>query len=1344
MRRLVAAQVLGVFAAATLVPPSVRAAPTPLPTTLAQVPQFLQSPPPPNVFITVDNSGSMEAEILPDDNTVPQRMFPMPLRTPYRTSGDGQPDTNLTGNMRFTGFGHNINVARLRSSAHNLIYYDPRLRYRPWKKADNAGVISSYDNAANVAFYNPFLTARGGLDLTASSINLGNYTVLEDTLITVNSGSSTYTARYTYNDTNTPTSPFALYYIFDTTRANCDTSSPTASRNDIDCYKRVEITAGNAPFTIPAGNQRGINEPGCTDATGQMVCSYAAEFQNFANWFQYYRARTLLARGAMGNAVADLGSGFRIGLGLLNHTDNSTNDADNFTLPGGGHSETVRLGVRDFTGDNRKPWFDLLQNHDVGSITPSGRALMEVGEYFNWKESNGSPARRGPWSDDPRNGSSQAAACRQSYHVYSTDGYWNENATNLFNGIAANARNADKLISPPAADPPICRDGVVPDGQPTCYRYNPSDTGQLSGPLFTTFGSPGPNNLGNPNNRRFGSSEQQTLADIAMYFWYRDLQPGMQNLISPSTANPAFWQNLSVLAVALGFTGTVTDQDEAFLTKLDTAAIDPATGNPYVWPQRGLVGGAEREPNGQLPETADDLWHAAVNSRGRLLIANNPQELAAQLQAALNEIRSRSAIGAAAASSTAFLDTGNGIFTAEMAQGSWSGNIYRREIDPVTLQFKVTGKRDANGVPYVWRASDLLPADTDQRKIFTMVTGNSARESIVAFKANNPSGSGVNAGVDATQMTDLAGPAGQSATDVINYLRGVRTKELSAIPAGTLRDRPRRTSVVGSLDNPFGTFADSAPIYVRDEDFNYDFLPTGTPGRDTYLAYLRANQGTSPTTGRAATLWAGSNDGMFHAFDAQTGNELFAYVPRAVIPNLSLLVDPKYTHRFTVDGIPSLGDAFIRGPGASGAASWRTVVLSSLGAGGRAVFAIDATAPGSLNENSVYWELNERTVELTSPSGQATRNANLLGSTFGPVFTARTAADGGKWVAVFANGPESNLKRAALFVVDLETGAIISVLDTGVGDDNNPNGLSTPAPLFDANRQLVAVYAGDLRGNVWKFDLSNANSANWNVAFNTTPLFTTRSPDGVGPSGTRGQPQPIFSKPLLRVHPNGGIMVLFGTGKLIAPGDRESENVQSFYGVWDKPGETVGLTANFRASGGKLVQQAITDKSGNPTLYFMTNKGVDYGVSGMRGWFFDLGVTYNVNANGDVTTNGTLVTPRERMILAPLAFGQNMLAQSFVPSVDSCDLAGLSFLFRLRFLDGNFIGTGSFGNPNSAAISMPGSFGLLPLLDRPAEGQDPSNRTGVVFGIGLLGDLTGRRIDLGGLGAFRTWRQLLD
>jgi type IV pilus assembly protein PilY1 len=1300
-RRLLCAQVLGIHLAMSWAP-AVFAAPTTPPATLAQVPQFLQLPPAPNVFVTLDNSGSMALEYLPagDDDNRP-RLFPHPITTPYSASGSSG-STGRIDNPNFVRFEHTLSVARARSSVHNQMYYNPRIRYRPWKYADTAGNILSFPEAADppsdsFALYHPVFPAFGGLDLAGS---------------TATAGSTSYTARLIEGDASSPTVPFALYYNFDTTRTGCDTSDPF---NDLDCFERVEIKPSVSAYRIPPGNQRGqIDEPGCAGVGGVMTCDYAAEFRNFANWFQYYRSRTLMARGAVGNALAELGPGFRVGFGLLNPTTNSTGPEDGFS------STTVRIGVRPFEGANRKRIYDLLNNHDVASTTPSARALYEVGQYFDWKDGP-NPRSTGPWSDDPQAGLNEFTACRQSYHVYVTDGYWNQ-TPRYPSAIPAAVNDADT-----SAGPEICRPtgAPVPPGQPSCYQYKPSDTGDTAGAAFAAYGAPGPNNLGNPNNRRFVSAESQTLADIAMYYWYRDLQPAMPNIVTPSTANPAFWQNLSLMAVSLGLVGTKTHLGDAFLDALD--------GGNDAWPT-GLV------PDGGDSKTIDDLWHAAVNSRGRMLLANNPQEFAARLAAALQEIRARAAVGAAAAASTAFLDSGNGVFTAEFLQGLWTGNLYRREIDPNTLKFRTMRAdgtslpRDSNNEPYIWRASDMLPAP-NARRIFTLRPDGSR----VDFVPESGS-----TGVSSSQMTELSSNPSATAADVINYLRGDRSKELSAVPPGNLRDRPR-----GANSNVLGSIINSSPLYVKDDDFALDLLPTGTPGRDTYQAFVRANAGTGAGTGRTPLIWVGSNAGMFHAFNADTGAEVFAYVPRSIIRNLPELTRPDYAHRYFVDGVPASGDAYIA-PNGIGSASWRTVVIGSLGAGGRSVFAIDATDPATLGAGNIMWDLDE--TSLSSSSYQ------YLGHVFGPAFTAR--AKNGKWVAVFGNGPESDNKRAALFIVDLETGNPIRIVDTGDGDSSNPNGLSTPAPAFDANQQLIGVYAGDLRGNLWKFDLSSTDPASWNVALGGQPLFQARN--------LAGQRQPIFARPLLRRHPNGGAMVIFGTGKLFSPGDKDNTDVQTLYGVWDKP-SAVPLDANFRGST-DMVQQAITLKDvfdpsivgDEPTNYRLTNFPVNYGA-GQRGWYLDLGVQYSVAGSAVNTASAQVVTPRERMVISPIQLGINLIAQSFVPSTDPCSAGGDSFQYRLDPLSGSSLGT------DIGAVQVPGSFGLLPFYSRTGASVPPPGGGGgtqppppppppcppgatctcpagfdYIFSTGIDGSISGRCVPRGGIGAVRTWRQIIE
>jgi len=1272
VRRLLCGQVLGIYLAMSWAPAAF-AAPTTPPASLAQEPQFLQRQPDPNVFVTVDNSGSMLADFLPDAPGFPivDRLFPVPLGSPYASTGDGSPNTNLSGARQFQGFAHAIDVARARSASQNLMYYNPRLRYRPWIGTDVNG--NAFANAnPSAALFNPYHPSRGGLNLASGTINGG----VSGT--PANSGEPAFTGSYTAPSVSgTPT--FAVYYLFDTANANCDGTAA-----DLDCYTRVEVVPSVSAYMVPTPNQR--DDPGCTTTAGTTVCSYAAEIQNFANWFQYYRSRTLLARGAMGHAMAALGNGFRVGLGTIN---NGTITVDGFS------SNTVLLGVRPFAGAFRTDFYNRLNNHDVGGNTPSGRALYQVGDYFAWTNGGGAPHPNGPWADNPGSGDGKFAACRQSYHVYSTDGYWNETRSSLFSGLPSGVQNADNTTGPV-----ICPPG---GSGSACYQYDPAKT---TGAFST--------GLDNPNNRRYVGTEAQTLADIAMYFWYRDLQPGMPNIVTPSTANPAFWQNLSIMAVALALVGQKTGQGDTFLSNLDSGSDN--------WPTVNIL----------TPSAADDLWHAAINSRGRLLVANDPQELSARLSQALREIIERANSGSAATATTAFLDVGNGVFTTEFSQGTWTGNLYRREIDPATLQFK-----DFGGNRWLWRASDRLPAP-GARRIFTLRPDGSR----VEFAPESGS-----AGVSSSQMAELSSNPSASAADVINYLRGDRSKERSAIPPGNLRDRPR-----GANSNVLGSIINSSPLYVKDDDFALDLLPSGTPGRDTYQAFVRANSGTSTVAGRTPLIWVGSNAGMFHAFNANTGVEVFAYVPRSIIRNLPELTKPDYAHRYFVDGVPASGDAYIA-PNGIGSASWRTVVIGSLGAGGRSVFAIDATDPATLGAGSIMWELDA--TSLSSSSYQ------YLGHVFGPAFTAR--AKNGKWVAVFGNGPESDNQRAALFIVDLETGNPIRIIDTGDGDSSNPNGLSTPAPAFDANQQLIGVYAGDLRGNLWKFDLSNTDPTSWNVALGGQPLFQARN--------LAGQRQPIFARPLLRRHPNGGAMVIFGTGKLFSPGDKDNSDVQTLYGVWDKP-SAVPLGATFR-SGTDMVQQAITQKDvfdpsvvgDEPTNYRLTNFPVNYGA-GQRGWYLDLGVQYSVAGSAVNTASAQVVTPRERMVVSPIQLGMNLLAQSFIPSTDPCSPGGDSFLYRLDLLTGSFIGARSFGDPDSGAIQVPGSFGLLPFYSRTGASVPPPGAGGTqpppppacppgatctcppgfdyIFSTGIDGSISGRCVPRGGIGAVRTWRQIIQ
>jgi type IV pilus assembly protein PilY1 len=298
-------------------------------------------------------------------------------------------------------------------------------------------------------------------------------------------------------------------------------------------------------------------------------------------------------------------------------------------------------------------------------------------------------------------------------------------------------------------------------------------------------------------------------------------------------------------------------------------------------------------------------------------------------------------------------------------------------------------------------------------------------------------------------------------------------------------------------------------------------------------------------------IYAGGNDGMLHAFtttdlttDVVAGTEIFAYVPNLVFDNLKLLTDPAYTHRFYVDLPPTVK----KGTGILGGTDIKSLLVGGLRKGGKGYFALDITDAKNINSEAilasrVLWEFPKI-------------SDDYMGYSFSkPVIVKSNIPDsdnpsGGRWVVIFGNGYNSVSGTSALYIIDPKTGDLIKRIDAGAGPDN---GLSTPIAV-DAtyDEKVDFVYAGDLKGNLWKFDLRAADFNNWDVAFKQSgvqPLFQAK-----GPGGTV---QPITTRPDVMYHPEKhGFIVCFGTGKYLGDSDYSDTSVQSVYGIWDY-GDTV-------------------------------------------------------------------------------------------------------------------------------------------------------------------------------------------
>jgi type IV pilus assembly protein PilY1 len=282
-------------------------------------------------------------------------------------------------------------------------------------------------------------------------------------------------------------------------------------------------------------------------------------------------------------------------------------------------------------------------------------------------------------------------------------------------------------------------------------------------------------------------------------------------------------------------------------------------------------------------------------------------------------------------------------------------------------------------------------------------------------------------------------------------------------------------------------------------------------------------------------VYVGANDGMLHAFDVTDGDELFAYVPNLVFENLKDLTEPAYTHNFYVDLTPTVkkGEALL------GRGEDQTILVGGLGKGGMGYFALDITKPKAMSAAEVLWEFPR----INAPDAD-------MGYSFSkPVVVQSNSTKAGEsWIVIFGNGYNSASGKSVLYILDAATGNILNKI---VADDGgSENGLSSPIAVdVNFDDKVDFIYAGDLKGNLWKFDLTGDKATDWEVAFEKDPLFSALDP--------KGNPQPITTKPDVMFHPEmHGYIVCFGTGKFLGGSDFDDISVQTIYGIWDY-GDTV-------------------------------------------------------------------------------------------------------------------------------------------------------------------------------------------
>lgn len=862
--------------------------------------------------------------------------------------------------------------------------------------------------------------------------------------------------------------------------------------------------------------------------------------------------------------------------------------------------------IAKFDGTHKTTFATWVKNLVSGTAsgttnTPSHMLVWNAGEYLKTTGANS------PWNATPGTSDSAPLDCRKAYHIFLTDGGWNYSTPTKWypaytpdkpGAATAFSFNTKILATDPYAQEIQNADGKL-KSLPDAVSYNPSTNGQLK-----VYSDSYTRNIKNSANNK--DYVYPSLADMAFHYWATDLQSSIPDKLSKRITqsgsqtftsgtltnsideywnpknNPATWQHLVQYTVGYG-------KNAATLPKKTTTSPQ-FTGGMYGSGLTDLVVGKTTWDN-VVDSTADgdydgyrpqDMWHMAINSRGKFypvsggdltsVFSDIFDDLIVDTSAPISGFTSAS--GSVSRTNTESYQT---TYVAAENKNS-NDNTWFGFVTSDTLS--TTGDATPNADWGVVAGKNKTTADklseiTDisTRLILSYDLLGSSTDKGISFKWANFTETPDPASTASAKMWLNNGTVGTAASilgdtrgeDRLNFIRGDRSKEaLNDTSAASIKFRNRK-HIQGDIVN-------STVWYV------------GEPASGYPIASYKSFSNTYRT--RLPMVYVGGNDGMLHGFSAKDGTEKIAYVPHGVIQNLAQLTDANYNHRYYVDGSPMSGDVNL---GAVGSPDWRTFLVGTLGAGGRGYFVLDVTKSGPKDASSpvpndfvegsasalvVMDKTAAAAVDAVPPAKPADPNAHPdIGHILGEPTVSEsnqqrvlqiTQMNDGRWAFISGNGYNSINENPVLLIQYLDGDKSLKTIqpsDPACPAAMKPkgNGLSTPQ-LLDVNGDSIPdmVYAGDLCGNVWKFDISSTTASNWSVAFSGSPLFTAQYTNAATGSSSR---QAITTAPVLR--PNrkaGGLMVAFGTGRNLTEGDRTDKSVQTVYSVLDNTRYTVEST----------------------------------------------------------------------------------------------------------------------------------------------------------------------------------------
>jgi type IV pilus assembly protein PilY1 len=667
-------------------------------------------------------------------------------------------------------------------------------------------------------------------------------------------------------------------------------------------------------------------------------------------------------------------------------------------------------------------------------------------------------------------------------------------------------------------------------------------------------------------------------------------------------------------------------------------------------------------------------------------LASNPQKMTAAITKIFQTVSSSA--GTLAGIGISSINSSDNPFVYEPGFKSekWSGSLLKKSI--------------SNNALAEWDAGIILTGDFGKnilanptlanRNIYTAKVMDNGALSTVEFKWSN--GSNFNLADQISLNTNPhTGAIDNFAEERVNYLRGDRSKEIKKDSGGS------DIGIFRPRDSVLGDIINSAPVYYG--------APAKNISGKNYSAFY------TTYANRKKTVYVGANDGMLHAFDANSGVELFAYIPNALTSTLNKLTNPYYAHQSYVDGKISIKDTQING-------LWKTLLVAGMGSGTKGLFALDVTNPADfIAGNGAIWEFTDK-------------NDSDMGYLLAPPIIAkfRTGVAAGEptygnFVLIssgynnYDNVPNAS-GSGALFLLSLDKketeswvlGKNYFKLIAPIQDVLLKNGLGAPNVVYGSDGAVNYAYAGDLQGNLWRFVFTSGTLKT--AIASSKPVFTAKT--------NTGQIQPITVMPQIVFAPGGGYIILFGTGKYLETYDISSTNysISSYYGILDTTYDSDVITGRAQ-----LEPRTAILSSGSITLE--GNKFLYGSTSGTKkGWYFDF---YNSQITGERSvTSAAISGPRiffNSLILGsdPCAGGTGRkyqldtltgLSDGITGDLSSIGLLNSPIVINVSTLTGNRNAIGNRRVTTKTTSRMTGTGNSEGITSETTVGQDMVNRAG--------------------------------